>query len=94
MSVTLECEESLVDLVDQVGLDDVRQDGVALHGDPLEVALEIGKGFGGSRRAAARALSCGLASSAWLIGRNCREPAGGVVGRWAAAGPGGNRPWW
>ena len=41
--VVLELEEGLVDLVDQVRLDGVGEDGVAVLGDPRQVGLEVGR---------------------------------------------------
>ena len=49
--VALELEKGLVDLVDELGLDGVGQDGVAVLGDALEVVLRGrgGAGAGGRR---------------------------------------------
>ena len=47
--VVLQLDKSFVDLVDELRLDRVREDRVAVLGDAPEVLLEIGEGTGGRR---------------------------------------------
>ena len=68
--IALQGEQRLVDLVDELGLDGVGEDGVAVLGDALQVVLELGewvgrRGGGGSPR--------GDGSLGWSHVTNCTD---------------------
>ena len=80
-----------MDLVDEVGLDDVGKDGVAIVGDPLEVAVEVGQG---ARSPARRSGQPQLSGGSWLTAPIVGSGWLGVALEPAQAGSRVKVTWW